>query len=156
MIELYTVKKQALYPTLEKILTERTGKCEIAKTPAGKPYAVYGGVEFSLSHSGEKAIIALSDKPVGVDLELLKGRIRESVLSRFSQRERAEIECERDFLFHWTAREAYIKLIGGALFNYIKRLEFFCGGLYLDGNKLDVNITRHIFGNGVAAVCTQN
>lgn len=156
MIELHFTEKQAMYKTLENLLIAHTGHGEIAKTPNGKPYAVRGGLHFSLSHGKRLAVIAISDKPVGVDYEEFSGRSRTAVLSRFSERERAEIISEYHFLAHWTVREAYIKLIGGTLAGYFKRLEFFGGNLYLDGKKLNLSIKTTDRGDGVVTVCTED
>ena len=110
----------------------------------GKPFldtAVYGGVssfwqdnqgngewcrlermEFNLSHSGKYAVLAMSDKPVGVDVE--RGRKnRLSVAERcFHEREYADImsakgdrEKEQKFLEYWTMKEAYVKWTGEGL-----------------------------------------
>lgn len=48
---------------------------EISCQPGGKPFFVsHPECHFSLSHSGELALCALSDKPVGADLELIRPR----------------------------------------------------------------------------------
>lgn len=39
---------------------------------SGKPYAVGFPVEFSISHSGKFVVCAVSDKPIGVDIELVR------------------------------------------------------------------------------------
>lgn len=138
---------------LDGFLRARTGgECKILRTKNGKPY-INAPLFFSLAHSGRRAVIAVCDKPVGVDLELYKKKSRYAVSSRFSLRERGEIKSERDFLKHWTVREAFVKAIGGTLFSYLKGLEFFGGDLYLDGRKQDVKIRFYYFSFGVAALC---
>jgi 4'-phosphopantetheinyl transferase len=73
------------------------------------------GIEFSLSHSGEWAIVAVTrGVPVGIDIE----RIREGVdmaalLGRLGETDLPET---KDGLFRaWTRREAMTKALGGAL-----------------------------------------
>ena len=59
-------------------LREKTA--EIAYGEHGKPYlAAHPQLHFSLSHSGDWAVCALDDAPVGVDLE----QLREVETSRF-------------------------------------------------------------------------
>lgn len=84
--------------------------------PHGKPaVADAGGVEFSLSHAGDWAMIAVTPGvPVGIDIE----RIRENVnmaalLARLSEQ---NVPDGQTALFSaWTRREAMTKALGGAL-----------------------------------------
>ena len=74
------------------------------------------GFEFSLSHSGDALAVAISDKPVGVDVERIRvksaDRLADFVLT---ESERAEYEkiadCERDewLIRKWCAKEAIFK-----------------------------------------------
>lgn len=128
---------------------------EILRTENGKPYFKGDPLFFSLSHSGGKAVYALSDRAVGVDLELFKEREHSAVLGRFSEREQAEICGERDFLIHWTVREAFIKMKGETVATYLSRLEYFGGSIYLDGEAQDAEITLYEKDYGVAAVCAE-
>lgn len=128
---------------------------EILKTENGKPYVEGNPLHFSLSHSGGRGIIALSDTPIGVDFEIFKDKPRTSVINRFSAREQAEIANERDFLKHWTAREAYVKLYGLKIAETWKRIEFFSGKLYLDGQLESVKLRYYCFAFGIAAVCCE-
>lgn len=151
MREIYLTKNRE--NILAEVLKDRTGtEYEILRTENGKPY-INAPLCFSLSHSGKRAVVALCNKPVGVDLELYKKRVRASVISRFSDRERAEIKNERDFLIHWTAREAYVKAVGGALYSHLKSLEFYGGDLYFDGQKQAVKLYHYYFSFGVATLC---
>ena len=153
---LHFLKKEGLYENVKALLLKHiTGPIEILRTENGKPYLEGNPVYFSLSHSGDKAVAAISKAPVGVDLELFTGKSRGALLKRFSERERAEIEDERGFLRHWTAREAYIKLKGLILAQTFKRLEFYGGELYLDGAYVGVNIDFYEKAGGVIAVCTE-
>jgi len=77
---------------------------------------------FSLSHSGKYAVLAVSDKPVGADVERLRNN-REHVAKRcFHKREYEDIvalqdeeERGRRFLEYWTMKEAYVKWTGEGL-----------------------------------------
>lgn len=93
----------------------------------GKPGIVYNGkdmrqqVDFNLSHSGSYAVLAVSDRLVGIDVERLK-KDRMAVAERFFCREEYEdilkvdgLEREIRFLEYWTMKEAYVKRIGNGL-----------------------------------------
>lgn len=151
------VEKSELYARAEKIVSEITGRAEkILKTPLGKPYIGGNRIFISLTHSGNRAAIATDGVPCGVDLETLRLRPHESILRRFSERERGEISSERDFLIHWTAREAFIKMRGETLAAIFKRLEFFGGNIYLDGEGQSCSVRHFFLGETrVLCVCTE-
>lgn len=86
----------------------------------GKPYLIdYPDVHFSLSHSGNMAVLAISDGEVGIDVQERRG-YQEKVVKRFyHESEIAVIEAISDpaekancFYQMWTAKEAYIKFTG--------------------------------------------
>ncbi|MFD5009378.1 4'-phosphopantetheinyl transferase family protein [Streptomyces chartreusis] len=86
----------------------------------GKP-AVEGarGLHFSLSHSGELALLALAPRPVGVDVELARADLDFTRLARrfFPEAERGSVaRGGRDtFVRLWTRKEACVKAAGGRL-----------------------------------------
>lgn len=88
--------------------------------PQGKPYLKdYPDIHFSLSHSGNMAVLAISDSEVGIDVQERRG-YQERVAKRFyHESEIAVIEAISDpaekancFYQMWTAKEAYIKFTG--------------------------------------------
>ncbi len=88
----------------------------IERVDHGKPY-VPGGVEFNLSHSGDVTVCAVSELPVGVDIELMKEREISRLIKAFDERERCLIEEAgdgglREFYRAWTVKEAVCKLYG--------------------------------------------
>ncbi len=92
----------------------------IARTQNGKPY-VSGkdGYEFSLSHSGDMVVLAVSEVPVGVDVELVKEK-NWRIFHRFlTKKEMTMIEEAEDpegkFFEVWTIREAFSKEEGQGL-----------------------------------------
>ena len=114
----------------------------------------YAGVyDFSISHSGDLAAIAVSDKKIGCDLELLKGKDRAAVLKRFADDEMSAIKCERDFLENWTAKEAFIKMNGGSIALLLKRLIYIDGHICLDERVQSCPIVHLPFAGGIACVC---
>ena len=155
MRELY-ICADNVHERLNEILNNKLAlPFEILKTDNGKPYIEGNPLHFSISHSGDRGLIAISDKPIGVDIEIFKDKLRKSVIERFSAREQAEIADERDFLIHWTAREAYIKLYGLTIAKMWKRVEFFGGNIYVDGQLSSVKIRHYYFTFGIAAICTE-
>lgn len=81
---------------------------EIQRGRWGKPYFhAEGGRHFSLSHSAGWAMCALSDAPVGCDMETIRPR-RDGLPQRVFRR---EMDWE-EFYRRWTAMEAYGKWTG--------------------------------------------
>ena len=86
----------------------------------GKPVLRgFPDLHFSLSHSGNAVLCALDRRPVGADIEMIRRRNLEHLLSVFSDRERASIEQaaspELCFTRLWTRKESYLKLTGEGL-----------------------------------------
>lgn len=81
-------------------------------------------VNFSLAHSGDRALVAVTrDRPVGVDIEEIRAdlevaELAKSVLSpsEFRELERSSIGRRRLFLFQsWVRKEAVLKASGRGL-----------------------------------------
>lgn len=116
----------ACHVALRRILGGITGedpaRIPIGKDEWGKPCLTESNdIHFNLAHSGDRALLAVAARPVGVDIEL-GGRImdRLAVAERFfTPREADLVACagegdaaERAFLRVWTAKEAILKLLG--------------------------------------------
>lgn len=157
MICLYFCPEDKREETLDRLIESECGRPQkILRTQNGKPYVEENRVQFSLSHSGGTCAIAVSENPVGVDTEAFLGKERGAVLASFCGKERAEITCERDFLMHWTAREAFVKYMGGTVWGYVKRLSFIGGRLYLDGETVKEQIVFHVTDRAVTALCAES
>lgn len=107
-------------------------------------------LHFSLSHSNGKVAVAVSDKPVGVDIESLSAfekRRAEKLAERiFCADEKAEDDAE--LLKLWTKKESIYKCFGGGAFapNKIRTAEYPVrtlqyGGYFVSvcGNKEDLS-----------------
>lgn len=81
----------------------------------GKPYFEHGE-RFSLSHSKNLAVLAVSDFEIGVDAETPKS-VNESVMCRcFTEDERDFVNgSPENFARIWTLKEAVVKLLGKGL-----------------------------------------
>lgn len=79
-------------------------------------------LDFNLSHSGKYVVLAVGDKPVGVDVERLRNN-RQNIAKRcFHKKEYEDIMAlksqesrDRRFLEYWTMKEAYVKRSGDGL-----------------------------------------
>lgn len=162
MLELYWTKNRDLHRKAEILIERKLGKdFEIKRTSKGKPYIVGNQLYFSLARSLDHAVIALCDKPIGVDIEYYDedGRLNSftDILSGFSEREKQWINGTFVFFFlNWIAKQAYIKMVGGTLAEYNNRLEFYDYKLYLDGQKVEcghANIAS--LSAGIYSICAE-
>ena len=94
---------------------------DIKKTPNGKPYfPERPEVHFSLSHGTTHVLCALSDTPVGCDIERISRKISKRAQEYFC----TPAECEMfDPLDLWVLKESYVKLFG-LTFASLKHLRF--------------------------------
>ena len=90
---------------------------EILRDEMGKPYFKECELHFNVSHSGEYLAIAVSEHPVGVDIQepkLIKDGMFEKVV-------RPEEQCliggerQKDFLRLWSLKESFVKAEGKGL-----------------------------------------
>ncbi len=111
-----------------RAISEQTGlgidKISIIRAENGKPYCENADIHFSISHSKERVVCAVSEQPLGVDTE--KIRFTEPRVTRaccvgsdfgyiFESSELpnafSDEQLERFFTL-WTAKEAYCKFTG--------------------------------------------
>lgn len=97
---------------------------DLVVSEGGKPALRDGnGLEFNLSHSRNLALVAVAERPVGIDVEAIRpGRDVERLAERFLDaaaaaevREAAGDERERAFYRAWTRHEARLKCLGTGL-----------------------------------------
>ena len=92
------------------------GAFRAAFTDSGKPYFEdRQDLYFSLSHSGTVAAAALSDVPVGLDVEKIRESYRESLINRCLSPEEKAV-YDGDFTRVWCRKEALAKLSGEGIF----------------------------------------
>lgn len=120
----------------------------------GKPCLSENPVYFSLTHSREATAVAVSATPVGLDAEYLKKqRNYNFIKNRLSAEERAEITDQTAFYKNWTAKESYVKFLGGALSELYPRLAFVDGKLTDNGNFPPVEIRFFTKNDYLFALC---
>lgn len=83
----------------------------------GKPYlAGHSGLYVNLSHSGDYAVCALHNKPVGVDIQLCRDFDTNIAKRFFTQEEFLYIENRKNssdaFFEIWTKKESFTKAVG--------------------------------------------
>ena len=105
-----------LLRALEDCEVEHSVPLAIKREGQGKPYIDALGVDFSLSHSGTKVMCAISDKPVGADIQIL-GPCRDAVVRRkLSQSEQYYVLNSDDrasaFTLIWALKESWLKMTG--------------------------------------------
>lgn len=110
------------------------GDPTILRTAAGKPYFADLPIRFSLSHSEEKVILAVSDREIGADIERIRPLSLGVAKRFFTPAEQAyvfgKVPTERDFSLPkseqddallrrfyevWTKKEAYGKWQGSGI-----------------------------------------
>ena len=106
---------------LRRALSERLGgspeSAPLAWEDSGKPAAEVEGVYLSVSHSGPWVLAALDDKPLGVDVEVIRTADQKFMARACSEAEMAYINFGREGCYHrfwecWTAKEALFKVTG--------------------------------------------
>lgn len=87
------------------------------------------GIEFNLSHSGNLLMVAVSSRPVGIDLELIRADFDFTDLlpGSFSETEQFQIwqsdNSLRRFYWFWTRKEAVLKATGEGLVDDMDQLD---------------------------------
>lgn len=126
------LRSTAAYLLAQQMLAEAGAAPPIvfSRTERGKPF-VAGAPHFSLSHSGHFVACAVSDRPVGVDIEAL--RPLRDLTRRVCTEEEAAFVLENGFdsarfLQIWTAKEAVLKCTGQGLGGDLRRLSVYSGG----------------------------
>lgn len=97
----------------------------LGREAGGRPF-VQGAdrLFFSLSHSGDVALIAVADVRIGVDVERVRPIARAAEIARRVMHPETvglleslpQSQLESAFLDAWTQREAHVKAVGGGLF----------------------------------------
>lgn len=94
----------------------------------GKPEA--DGICFNLSHSRDRVVCAISEKPVGCDIEKI-GKFREGIAERYFTDSEVQYleqfegeEKVEEFYRLWTMKESYLKMTGEGMSLPLDHIEF--------------------------------
>lgn len=117
----------------KQMLSEQSGQrfedIHLWRDENGKPQVKDLPLYFNISHSAGWVACAVSDSPIGIDLEVIQNRDL-SVARRICSQEELDYifaenkESLRRFLQVWTAKEAYVKLTGIGI-KAMKEADFF-------------------------------
>ncbi len=108
----------------------------LSKNEFDKPFVAGNPIHFNLSHSSATAVLVISEKqPIGIDIEFVDRKIEVLELGRtvFTKSEVALLEntlentpennAKKLFFKFWTAKEAYLKMLGTGLSLEPKKLQ---------------------------------
>ena len=141
-----------LYPEIKLPL-------EIKCSEKGKPYLESIPVHFSLSHSGDYAACAVSDAPVGMDIEH-DVKARETISNRFFSPEEQNILLSaenKDLAFAriWTAKESALKLLGTGLAGGLSSITVYDNNTIKSDSKM-LQLHQFTYGTLCFSLCTEN
>lgn len=119
MLQLYLRQSEDIYGLLSDALALHglSSLPLISRTQAGKPFFPdLPQLHFNLSHTKGWSLCALSDRPVGVDIERIRPRREALVRYCLSDEEyRSYDGTWKDFYRFWTLKEARCKQLGQTL-----------------------------------------
>lgn len=115
---------------LSKHLNKPVEEIVFKQNEYGKPYLENENLYFNISHSGEWVVGAISNQPVGIDVEEIKSAHLDIAQRFFTNKEYVSLEKMtdkkvRDAMFYrlWSGKESYIKMIGKGLNIPLKAFE---------------------------------
>jgi 4'-phosphopantetheinyl transferase len=105
---------------LGRCLGLRPSEVPITYTGAGKPVLAEGPLHFNVTHTDSLALIALGNRPLGIDLERVRALVApDALVSRFFSRAEREAytalppELQQEGFFRaWVCKESVIKAAG--------------------------------------------
>lgn len=124
----------------------------LKRDASGRPYVDSLPLFISVSHSGSIAVCAVSDRPVGIDVEQIKKRSFKLTDRIFSKDEIAYISGSAKRFFEvWTAKEAYAKMTGEGIRAVLR-------GIYTDiksGNVMGEALSITEYNGYICSVVTK-
>ena len=144
-----------------RMISEKCGKDEekiiFAEDENGKPYAENAEIRFNVSHSGIYVICALSEKPVGADIEKIS-KAALHALPRFADEIETEFVggSEEKATLLWTLKEAYLKAGGTGIAGGLGSVRFYPEGGKLACSDKSCEFTSEIIDGYIISVCEKN
>jgi len=134
---------------------------DMAYNEFGKPY-IENGKNFSISHSGNIVIVAVSDCEVGVDAEIKQNKVYTHIARKvMAEKELAQYdnlfgeEKRAYFLSHWVTKEAYLKCVGTGMNKYPSDVEVSLDNV--NGYRYNVIDTEYKnYSYYISAVCKED
>lgn len=112
------------YQILKNVLNLDNGQ-DFSYTSLGKPY-VSGKQNFSISHSQDFLVIAVSNNAIGIDVQKVNNYNANLAKKVLNEDELKLIESSKNKAYQfaklWTKKEAKTKLLGGSVFDDTKNI----------------------------------
>ncbi len=152
---------------LSKLYGMSKEKIEIKKGIHGKPYVLNLPAHFNVSHSGDYTVVAISDRPIGIDVEIIKDFSAILAKKLFNEDElkyisgssttRKKFLMQKSFYEIWTAKEAFLKYMGTGISGGISSLSLSLNKDKLVPNCNDISLTHdYSIPGAVMAIVTDN
>lgn len=130
---------------------------QFTNNPWGKPLlSDRDDLHFSLSHSGCWAVCAISDTPVGVDVELPRCTLR--IAKRYFHPEELTAADSVFLTRLWTAKEAFVKALGRGLTipldSFVVHLEPDQANLHQSYSPLPYRLHEYRLDDSILSLCT--
>jgi 4'-phosphopantetheinyl transferase len=113
-----THSKEFARKILSEHLNADPNSLAICKNEFGKPYLKnYPDIHYNISHTKGAIVCAVSDQPIGIDIERIK-KLNKRIAERFfTKNEQNYIFSDKEkqnekFIEIWTMKEAYVKWLG--------------------------------------------
>ena len=132
----------------------------ITRNENGKPFLHVSRdskLFFSISHTKDYLFITFSQNNIGIDAESLTRNIDYlPIIKKFHIDEQITIKSQKDFLYHWTAKESTIKWLGGSIAKDLKNLIFIDNQMKYKGISLPVFFHFQEFNGHIITLCSEN
>lgn len=130
--ETFIASRWLLREALSTYANVPPSELDFRRTAKGKPYLEGYGIEFSLSHSDRWALLAVSNKTLGADIEVpQKTRDLLGIAQSFfhpleyAQLKELDETDQQDYFFQlWTLKEAFLKAIGTGISAGLDKIHF--------------------------------
>ncbi len=116
-------------------------------TSKGKPYIKgYPRFNFNISHSGIFLAVAISNRPVGVDIEVIRDVNLKIAQRRFAENEKLFVKDRDSFFYVWTRKESLTKRDGKSIYENISTIDVL--------QRNDIKTEKR--NNYILSVCSEN
>lgn len=129
----YIISHGFLRSVLSKYFNRAPREIQFGEGVHNKPFILAdqgSNLHFNLSHALDVAVVAVSDRPVGIDIEYIDANFPfAEVISQFmSEKEKSDFlrlspsQQMKAFYYCWTRKEAYVKALGHGLSYPIRKI----------------------------------
>lgn len=135
-------------------------ECDIKYGKYGKPYSDKTSKQFSISHSGEFVVLAISDEEIGVDIQENNIKFTDSVYRLLTNNEKKYLDehTGKEFFKIWSLKESLSKAVGKGLAVSFAQIDT---APFLVGKHVDYGGEKYFAGvveidNYYITICTKN